>query len=127
MKNETTVDFKVRFAERRRGRKSPIKASPPARTPRIAKLMALAIHLEGLIRDGKVKNQAELARLGHVSRPRLTQILNLLSLAPDIQEAILHLEPTISGRDAVKERDLRQVVAKADWRKQREAWSTVMR
>lgn len=42
--------------------------------------MALAIHLEGLLRDGKVKNQAELARLRHVSRPQLTQIMNLLTL-----------------------------------------------
>src|SRR6187401_423190 len=116
MKNGATFDFKVRFAERRSGRRTTVKASPPARVPRIAKLMALAIHLDGLLRAGKVKNQAELARLGHVSRPRLTQILNLLSLAPDIQEAILLLEPTIRGRDAVKERDLRQVVAETDWR-----------
>jgi hypothetical protein len=82
--------------------------------------MALAIHLDGLLRDGKVKTQAELARLGHVSRPRLTQILNLLSLAPDIQEALLFLEPTVSGRDAVREWDLRHVVGETDWRKQRE-------
>jgi hypothetical protein len=82
-------------------------------------------YLDQLLRAGEEKNLAELACLGHVSRPRLTQILNLLSLAPDIQEAILHLAPTISGRDTVKERDLRQVVAEADWRKQREVWSTV--
>ena len=70
MNGGPTVDFKVRFAERRSGRKSQVKASPPARVPRIAKLMALAIHLDGLLRDGKVKNQAELARLGHVSRTK---------------------------------------------------------
>jgi len=42
--------------------------------------MALAIRFDGLIRDGKVKDQAELARLGHVSRARLTQIMNQIEI-----------------------------------------------
>lgn len=54
------------------------------RVPRVAKLMALAIRFEGLIRDGVVADNAELARLGHVTRARMTQIANLLNLAPDI-------------------------------------------
>src|SRR3712207_3152134 len=33
----------------------------------------------------------KVARLGHVTRARVTQIMNLLNLAPDIQEAILFL------------------------------------
>ena len=57
--------------------------------PRIARLMALAIRFDKLIRDGVVADQGELARLGKISRARVTQILNLLSLAPDIQAAIL--------------------------------------
>ena len=48
--------------------------------------MALAIRFDKLIRDGAVKDQTELARLGHVSRVRMTQIMNLNHLAPDIQE-----------------------------------------
>jgi hypothetical protein len=54
--------------------------------------MALAIHFDGLIRDGVVKNYAELARLGGVSRARITQIMNLLNLPPWKQEEILFLE-----------------------------------
>ena len=34
---------------------------------------------------------AELARLGRVSRARITQIMDLLMLAPEIQEEVLHL------------------------------------
>ncbi|MEZ6152331.1 MAG: hypothetical protein R3C09_19700 [Pirellulaceae bacterium] len=79
------------------------------RLPRVTKLMALAIRLNQLIRDGHVTDQAELARLSHVSRARLTQIMNILQLAPDIQEAVLHLPPTENGRDAVTERDLRPI------------------
>jgi hypothetical protein len=55
------------------------------RVPRISRLMALAIHLDQLLRAGKVKDLAEVARLGHVTRARLTQIMNLLNLAPEIQ------------------------------------------
>ncbi len=84
--------------------------------------MALAIRLDQLIRDGHVSDQAELARLSHVSRARLTQIMNLLQLAPDIQEAALHLPLTESGRDAITERDLRPIAGMVGWKEQRRAW-----
>jgi hypothetical protein len=96
---------------------------PSGRVPRVAKLMALAIRFDGLIRDGVVADHADLARLGHVTRARLTQIMNLLNLAPDIQETVLFLPATERGRDAVTERDLRPVVAEADWGKQSQTWS----
>jgi hypothetical protein len=84
--------------------------------------MALAIRFDGLLRDGVVASQSELATVGHVTRARLTQIMNLLNLAPDIQEAILHLPRVESGRDPVTERDLRPIAAVADWGKQRRMW-----
>ena len=91
-----TIEHKVHFGNGRRSRKELRQGDPPpeaphGRVPRVTKLMALAIRLDGLIRDGVVTDQAELARLGRVSRARLTQIMNLLWLAPDIQEAILFL------------------------------------
>ena len=61
--------------------------------------MALAIRFDGLLHDGAVKDQAELALLDHVSRARVTQIMNLLMLAPDIQESILFLPRTMRGRE----------------------------
>ena len=84
--------------------------------------MALAIRFDGLIRDGVVADQAELARLGHVTRARLTQIMNLLNLAPDIQEEVLFLPPTERGRDPISERDCRPIAAEWNWRKQRRMW-----
>ena len=66
---------------------------------------------------------AELARLGHVSRARISQIMNLLQLAPDIQEAILLLPRTTSGADPIHERDLRPIAAVLDWQKQRRLWA----
>ena len=68
-----------------------------------------------------MKDQAELARLGHVSRARLTQVMNLLNLATDIQEEILFLKKR-PGRERVTERSLRVIVAVSDWGKQRRMW-----
>lgn len=119
-----TIERQVCFGHGRRGRKElhegDAEPAPPAgRIPRVSRLMALAIRLDQLIRDGVVADQAELARLGYVSRARLTQIMNLLYLAPDIQEAILFLPPTTKGRDAIAEKDLRPIVAIPSWAKQR--------
>lgn len=90
--------------------------APIGRVPRVSRLMALAIRFDHLIRDGAVADQAELARLGHVTRARLTQIMNLLSLAPDIQEAILYLPATERGRESITQQDLRPISAMTDWK-----------
>jgi hypothetical protein len=83
--------------------------------PRIARLMALAIRFEGMLRDETIQDYAELARLGCVTRARITQIMKLRHLAPDIQEQILFL-PNITG---INERNLRPIVSRIDWREQR--------
>ena len=126
MKRELIVQLDVEFGKRRRGRKRRHKREPsaglPGRIPRVAKLMALAIRFERLLQEGVITDQAELARLGSVSRARVTQIMNLLNLAPDIQERLLFLPPVEQGRDPLTERDVRMIVAEQDWRKQRRMW-----
>lgn len=82
---------------------------------RIARLMALAIRFEGLVNHGTVRDYADLARRGHVTRARMTQIIKLLDLAPDIQEQILFLLP-IQG---LNERNLRPIVRMIYWDEQR--------
>lgn len=84
--------------------------------------MALAIRFDALVRSGAVSTQAELAAVGHVTRARVTQIMNLLHLAPDLQEAILDLPPVRSGRDPITERDLRPIAARVAWEEQRHLW-----
>ena len=92
------------------------------RIHRAAKLMALTIRFNGLVRDGVVTDYAELARLGRVSRARISQIMSLLNLAPDIQEALLFLAHVESERDPVTERVLRPTVPEVDWGRQRGMW-----
>ena len=99
---------------------------PNGRVPRVSKLMALAIRFDGLIRDDTVTDQSELARLAKVTQPRMTQIMNLLHLAPDIQEQILFLPVVASGRDPIHEKLLRPVVAEPCWQRQRELWEKLI-
>jgi hypothetical protein len=89
----------------------------------VARLLALAIRFDALIRQGAVRDHAELARLGSVSRARISQIMDLLNLAPEIQETILFMPPTSSGRDLATERGLRRILREDDWESQRRVWS----
>jgi hypothetical protein len=84
--------------------------------------MALAIKFDRLLREGKVADQSELARLAHVTQPRMTQIMNLNHLAPDIQEELLFVSPIPGGREAIHERMLRAIAAPLRWDEQRKRW-----
>ena len=129
-----TIQKEVHFGRGQRRRKvlreGPVTdtphETPVGRTPRISKLMALALRFDRLIRDGEITDQAQLARLGQVSRARVTQIMNLLLLAPDIQEAILFLPRTLAGRDPIRERHIRPLTNVLDWRKQRRLWKQLL-
>jgi hypothetical protein len=68
-------------------------------------------------------NQSELAHYGQISSTRMTQIMWLDNLAPEIQEEILFLPRTTQGRDTIKEADLPQIAKTFDWNKQRQMWS----
>ena len=120
-----TAKHKLDFKTGKRSAKKISEASNipetavPERLPRITKMMALAIRLDHLIKTGQVSDQAELARVGHVSRARLTQIMDLNLLAPDIQEEILFLS---AGARNI-ERMVRPIVQDLAWTKQRELWN----
>lgn len=131
--------FKVRFETgvntgrtMRVGSPPPLVPAPtprqtPRRVPRVAKLMALALRFDWLVRTGQVKDFAEIARLGHVTRGRLSQIMDLVNLAPDIQEQLLFLAPPESGKDRITEKHLRPVTRQPDWAAQRRAWRALNR
>ena len=123
-----TIKRKVHFVRRDHGRKTiadaprPADQVEPGRIPRISRLMALAIRFDRLVREGKVADLSELARLAHVTQPRMTQIMNLNHLGPDIQEKLLFLPRVTKGRDLVHERMLRPIAAEISLRRQRQLW-----
>lgn len=126
--NNMTLDYDVSFNLKTHGRKvlheemSEKKSVLAGRVPRITRLLALAIQFEQWIKDGDVANCAEIARLGYVSRARLSQIMNLRLLAPEIQESLLDLPLVKKGRDSIRERAIRKITVQPDWDKQQKMW-----
>jgi hypothetical protein len=101
---------------------APNSASVSRPVPRLARLMALALRCEELVHSGQVENLAELARLGHVSRARISQIMSLVQLAPDLQEELLFRSRPARGRDPWHLRLLLPITAVLCWRQQRRRW-----
>ncbi len=126
-----TIKRKVHFVRSDHGRKTvsaaprPAERAEPGRIPRISRLMALAIRFDRLVRDGNIMDQSELARLAHVTQPRMTQIMNLNHLAPDIQEEVLTLPRLTCGRNPIHEKMMRRICAEPSWLRQREAWQEI--
>ncbi len=128
MRSARQGDLEVRFTLRRAG--------PPARNtandalataargklPRITHVLALAIQLDDMLQRGLAQDHADLARLGCLTRERISQIMKLLWLAPDIQREVLSLPRTPGGRFPISEAALRSVAAAISWREQRRRW-----
>jgi hypothetical protein len=90
-------------------------------------MMVLAIWFDELIRMGEVKNFAELAELGQVCRTQISHVMNLLLLAPKIQEELLFLPRIERGSDRLSLKTLRQLPRQLDWNSQQKAWSEFFR
>jgi hypothetical protein len=97
------------------------------RLPRVTQVMALAIQLEDMLRRGEAKDYADLARLSCVCRERLSQIVRLNYLGPDIQVELLYLPPTPAGRYPISETALRKIASLPSWADQRREWVTLKR
>jgi hypothetical protein len=124
MNASLSIERTVQFGGRGRKKELEARSAPvtAGRVPRVSRLMALAIKLDGLIQSGAIASPAEAARLGHVTRARMSQILGLLNLAPDIQSAVLFLPLTEQGRHPIILKDLLPITQVPDWRKQRRLW-----
>jgi site-specific DNA recombinase len=96
------------------------------RVPRVSRLMALALKLEGLVASGKVRDGAELARLGKISRARLSQILGLGNLSPTIQEQLLLWPKVVNGREQMTEKSLRGIAGVVDWEEQERQFAALV-
>jgi hypothetical protein len=119
---------KVHFRTGRAGQKEleagadPKPVVPTGRLPRLTRLMALALKFDAQIRSGTIRDYATLARLGKITRARMTQIMNLTLLAPDIIEAILFLPRVGPNEDTLLLRDLQHITQEPNWTKQRRLW-----
>jgi hypothetical protein len=92
------------------------------RLPRITQVLALALQFQEMIDRGEIQRCADLARLGCVSRERISQLMALTWLAPDIQEAILRLPRIPGARSPINEGELRRIARLPLWQEQRARW-----
>jgi hypothetical protein len=98
----------------------PPKPEPVRRPAKVAQQLALAHHLQAAIDRGAIADRADVARKLGLTRARVTQLLDLLLLAPDLQAAVLALE-AVDGAEPMAERALRAVAHAGTWAEQRAA------
>jgi hypothetical protein len=123
MSGTQDVTYAVDFGRRKPSKRATSKGErATSLIPRIARLMALAIRFEGLVRQGTIRDYAELAHRGRVTRARMTQIMKLLNLSSDIQEQILFLPPV----EGLNERNLRRIVSRVNWDEQRPMFQKII-
>jgi hypothetical protein len=92
-----TVTYKLEITRGRKGHKRVAMPAPPrerpaidpATVPRITRMLVLGYHFERLVREGKVKNYADIARVTGLSKARVTQLVNLTLLPLEVQERVL--------------------------------------
>ena len=120
--NQESIVFRPRqrrTQERLERRQRQLAERRPAR---VARRLALAHRIAADIEAGRYQDYADVARHHGLTRARLTQLMNLLLLAPDIQEEVLALEFPV-GWEPVSERALRRVLGSLCWEDQRVVWA----
>jgi hypothetical protein len=120
--SEPMATHEVRFSPRPQAQSPAAPPRPTGRLPRVARLLALAHRIDGMIRAGEIRDWADAARVMGVTRARMTQVANLTLLSPPIQAVVLGLDSTRSGKDSVTEHALRRVVIQPFWRIQERHW-----
>jgi hypothetical protein len=99
--------------------RAPARSDRPAK---IARLLAVAHNVDRAIASGACPDLATMAERLKMTRARITQVVGLTFLAPDIQEQVLALR-AIDGREPLRERALRPIAALPTWERQRAAWA----
>jgi len=124
----TNAPPEIQFQLRPKPESSRIAMRPSAgRLPRVTQVLALAIHFEAMIQRGEAKDYSDLARLSCLCRERVSQIVRLNYLAPDIQIELLYLPPTPTGRYPVSETAVRKIANLLSWQEQRDHWTKLKR
>lgn len=122
------AEIQFRLHATRRPDAMELPGSPGAtsgRLPRVTQVLALAIQFQDMIERGEARDYADLARLGCLSRERMSQIMELVWLAPDVQGDILEFPSTATSRFPVSEVAVRRIAGKLRWAEQRELWASL--
>ena len=118
------IQFRLHATGRSPGKTGPSDAPPSGNggLPRVTQVMALAIQFQDMIQRGAARDYADLARLGCLTRERMSQIMELVWLAPDIQQEILEFRRPGAARFPISEVAVRRIASLLSWNEQRNAW-----
>ncbi len=105
LKRRVTADRVVNVTANAR---RPAKPPRQPQTPRVVELLRKAQEWRRQLDAGEVSTQAEIARREGITRARVTQVMGLLRLVPEIQANVLSLQD-VSCRPAISERALRPI------------------
>ena len=123
-KSAAEVQFRLNAAAPQATEKLPpdIRRQEVGHLPRVTQVLALAIQFQEAIQRGEARDYADLARLGCLTRERMSQIMELVWLAPDIQREILEFSPRAATQFPISELAARRIAVRLDWVEQRELW-----
>ena len=123
-KSAAEVQFRLNAAAPHATEKLPadIRRLEVGHLPRVTQVLALAIQFQEAIQRGEARDYADLARLGCLTRERMSQIMELVWLAPDIQQEIIEFPPNTKPHFPISEVAVRRIAAILDWNEQRETW-----
>jgi len=120
----TTAPVEIQFPLRPKpGNAAETELRSAGRLPQATRTLALAIYFDEMIRRGDARDYADIARQACLCRERVSQIVRLNYLAPDIQIELLYLPPILSGHYPISETALRKIANRPCWSDQRQEWA----
>ena len=117
------IQFQLRAQPRPVGDAARPELPSVGRLPQATRVLALAIHFDEMIRSGDARDFADVSRQTYLCRERVSQIMRLNYLAPDIQVELLYLPPVPTGRYPISETALRKIANLLSWADQRREWT----
>ena len=92
--------------------------------PQLRQNLILAHQVQGILAEGKAEGLKQVAKWLNLNHQRLNQMMNLLLLAPTIQEEILCSEN--KNISLIPEYKLRNIAFELNWNKQLEMWKNLL-
>ena len=92
--------------------------------PRLRQSLALAYQVQRLLEDNRAKTSKQIAQWLNMTPARISQIMNLLFLSPNIQRDILLSED--KRIQELTEYKIFRIITEVDWQKQEEMWNNLL-
>ena len=120
--NEASLELKFQLRRPMAVERTAPRASH-GRLPQVTRILALAIYFDEMIRRGDARDYADIGRLSCLCRERVSQVMRLLYLAPEIQMELLYLPAASAARYPISETAVRKIANLLSWEDQHREWA----